>query len=352
MFTRIKNYTKAVKNEIIETEREIGVSNTSKLFKISMLDIYLICCEKLGICPKTHEKINKSAIYSEEFKDEVASYATKTTVSTASKLYKVSTSIIRKWVKERNLVVSSKSRYSAEFIDKVVAFAHENTVSEAGKIFEVSFSTVKKWCDNESVSVCKKHNAQNNISEEYKSEVMAYAAKTSIPEAARLYKTSGSNIRNWFKKTGIKAPKRGKHFPPELIDEIVKFSEENGISEASRTYDISYHTIRVWCKEANVDGKVNKCHKYNEISAEKKAAILQDISKLPPREIASKYNIDKQTVTKIREEAGIPAQSIHTYSKERIAELKEYAKMHSVKETAMFFNVPQGSIYYLLKLST
>lgn len=254
MFTRIANFEN--KNEIIEAEKLIGAMNTAKLFEVSALDVYLICCEGLGIHPKTHENIKKdnnpspkyekNSKYSEDFKIEVTAYAQKTTVSTASRLYKVSIYSIKKWMKERNLEDFSKgAHYSKAFKDKVTAYAAETT-----------------------------------------------------------------------------------------------------ISDASRKFDINYVTIRNWCKETNVDVKVNS---YRRLSEEKRAAILQDLADLPTREIIKKHGVSRHMIEQVRVEADIPARGIQTYSAKRVTEIKEYVKTHSVKDTAKYFNISQASIYYILR---
>lgn len=372
MFTRIANYVN--KNEIIEAEKMIGAMNTAKLFEMSALDVYLICCEALGIHPKTHERLEKNVynpqitteitvevkpgknrkkeIFTKDFKCEVVAYAQKTSVPDASRYYKISKYYIKKWSKERNITNEARGRrYSPEFMEKVITCAENKGISEACKEFDVAYRTVQKWCKELGIITKKVSAKYTHYSEQQKSEIMHYAEKYSIPEASRAYKISPAILRNWFLAKGLIPPAYGKHYTSEFIENVVAYAAEHTISETSEQFEIAFSTVQAWCREADAPVKL-KNKSYKNLSDKERNAIIQDVlAEVPLKDVKVKYNISDHILRKVRLEAGIEIQSQYPqrYTEDKKEEIKAYAKTHTARETAKYFNVPNGTIYYILR---
>ena len=186
----------------------------------------------------------------------------------------------------------------------------------------------------------------NKYPENFKDEIVSYALETSVKEAEREYKVSGSSIRRWAKKRNIKfiqTPKK-KRYKDEFINQVLRTAKEYTISETARMCDLDRKTVHKICKNAGV---IPGSKGFEEIgyTDEFKQEVFDYVAKTTLRIAARYYKLPVYIIEKWMDAANITyAPTRKQFTDEFMQEVVDFAAEYGVIKAKWIFELNPATI--------
>ena len=194
-------------------------------------------------------------------------------------------------------------------------------------------------------------NGYCRYSEDEKAEVIRYAIKHDIKEAAEKYNVPFNTVRFWrssyIRRSRLNQRKYRSRCSEEEKTEVIRYADKHGNKAASEVYNVPLSTLSFW-QDSKIRKMDGKC--YSRYSDERKAEIFDYASKHGINAASEVYNVPYNTVRrwrysnigKLRLNRGKGGTK---YSKEEKEKITEYAVEHGTMAAVKKYKVPLSTVY-------
>lgn len=147
---------------------------------------------------------------------------------------------------------------SLEFKNDVCEFYKTHTCEDTMKFFGVSQSSIVRWAKKYGVwkgvgspGVPRKKRPRIEKSEELKRDVCEFYKDNTLAETVAFFAISRGTVTRWARKAGIEK-ERGcpagtmLQYPEDLKFEIIEYAEKFSMKEAAEKYNASAASIYTW----------------------------------------------------------------------------------------------------------
>jgi predicted transcriptional regulator len=179
------------------------------------------------------------------------------------------------------------------------------SVNSIAKYYKVSSSTVKRWLKEENLIIEKKNERQENYVDMKKFKEAIESGDYSIKEICELFNMNNRNVIEVCKRNIIIQNFRPNLFDPTNKEDFIKDLKQYGKQETARKYKTTLATINGWCKRNNFSLPKYHGRKRNDLEENLDAIIKMYLFGYSLSFIGGIYKTSNTKIRRLLEENGI-----------------------------------------------
>lgn len=192
--------------------------------------------------------------YSYAEKMAILEYARDNGTIAAARHFGVASSTVVRWNHKYEVYETQTMRvFSVEQKIEMLQYANEHGLTNAMNHYDIDTATLQKW--NETLKVYKNNNTRHTntsnklpmrVSDTFKIRVLEYARDNGAAAASRAYVIAPSTIQHWNSKFRIYITRTHRTFSRAQKNEIIAYATKHSIADAARCFNVAGYQIQDW----------------------------------------------------------------------------------------------------------